>query len=87
MTPFTSSNLPGSCWSRPPCISSGAGGTPGQVTTVTGIVLAINDSVLNAWSNAGTISEGDRLAAEFATHFMDAAQVLNEAAGGAGGEG
>ena len=65
--------------------AQGAGATSGQTPTVTGIVLAVNDSVLNAWSAAGTISEGDRLAAEFATHYMDAAQV--EHPGGEGGEG
>ena len=64
--------------------AQGVGATQGQTPTVTGIVLAVNDSVLNAWSTAGTISEGDRMAAEFATHFMDVAQVLNEEAGGEG---
>jgi len=68
--------------------AQGVGAQQGQTPTVTGIVLAVNDSILNAWSAAGTISEGDRLAAEFATHFMDAAQVVLEVpAGGEGGEG
>jgi hypothetical protein len=58
----------------------------GAATSVTGVVHAISDSVLTAWTDAGTIGEGDRLAAEFATHFMEAQQVL-VAEGAPGGEG
>ena len=69
-------------------MAQGAAAGQGTMPMVTGIVLAVNDSILDVWSTAGTISEGDRLAAEFATHFMDAQQVINEdAAGGEGGEG
>jgi hypothetical protein len=74
-------------------MAQGATAGTGDEPTVTGIVLPVNDSVLDAWSMAGTISEGDRLAAEFATHFMDAVQVLNAggteegAEGSEGGEG
>jgi hypothetical protein len=59
----------------------------GETITVTGTVLPVSDSVLNVWSNSGTITEGDRLAAEFATHFMEAAQILvTEGGATAGGE-
>jgi hypothetical protein len=52
----------------------------GETITVTGTVLPV-------WSNSGTITEGDRLAAEFATHFMEAAQILvTEGGATAGGE-
>jgi hypothetical protein len=60
----------------------------GQNVTVFGTVRAMSDSVLNAWSDAGTIGEGDRLAAEFATHYLDAARVrINTMAPGPGGSG
>jgi len=49
--------------------------TPGQVVNVSGTVVAMSDSALNAWSMAGAIGEGDRLAAEFATHFLEAQQI------------
>ena len=69
-------------------MAQGAAAGQGTMPMVTGIVMAVNDSILDVWSTAGTMSEGDRLAAEFATHFMDAQQVINEdAAGGEGGEG
>ena len=56
---------------------------PGQAVSVSGVIFAMNDSVLNAWSVAGAIGEGDRLAAEFATHFLEAQQV--QVSGGTGG--
>jgi len=66
-------------------MAQGTTAPQGEMVTVTGVVVAVNDSILNSWSEAGTISEGDRLAAEFATHFIDAAQVL--VAGSDGGQG
>lgn len=62
---------------------------PGQNVTATGTILAMNDSILTAWTEAGTIGEGDRLAAEFATHFMQAevVQIHDDGAGGAGDAG
>ena len=47
----------------------------GDLATVEGRVVAINDSVLTAWTDAGTIADGDRLAAEFATHFIEASRL------------
>jgi hypothetical protein len=56
---------------------------PGQVTQVVGTIHAMSDSVLNAWSTAGSIGEGDRLAAEFATHYLEATTVrVSEGDGG-----
>ncbi len=49
--------------------------TAGQHATVVGTVRAMADSVLNAWTTAGSIGEGDRLAAEFATYYIDATRV------------
>jgi|SRR5690606_24383557 len=53
----------------------------GDLATVEGTVVAINDSVLTAWTDAGTIAEGDRLAAEFATHFIEASRLQVEPGG------
>ncbi len=47
----------------------------GQTATITGTVLAMSDSVATAWVASGSISEGDQLAAQFATHFLDASRV------------
>lgn len=55
----------------------------GSTVNVSGIVHAMSDSVLNAWSTAAAIGEGDRLAAEFATHYLEAIQV-QIASGGEG---
>ena len=57
----------------------------GQSAVVVGMLHAMSDSVLNAWSTTGGISEGDRLAAEFATHFIESSAVVFR--GGAGGGG
>lgn len=60
----------------------------GQPASVIGVLYAMSDSVVTAWVAAGTISEGDRLAAEFATHFLEASQVvLGNAPTGDGNEG
>jgi hypothetical protein len=48
----------------------------GIPATVIGVLHAVNDSVLTAWEGAGTITDGDRLAAEFATHFLEATDVV-----------
>lgn len=68
--------------------AEGVAVAPGQRATVIGTVLVMSDSVLNAWSTAGSIGEGDRLAAEFATHYIDAVQVrVSGASGGSGNSG
>ncbi len=48
----------------------------GVPAIVIGVLYAVNDSVLTAWEGAGTITEGDKLAAEFATHFLEATEVV-----------
>ena len=58
----------------------------GGGATVTGTIYAIGDSVLNAWTEAGTIGDGERLQAEFATHYMEA-EAVRVIGGGAGGAG
>jgi len=57
--------------------------TPGSPVTVVGTVVAMTDSILNDWVDSGSIGEGDRIVAEFATHFLAASQV--ELRGGQGG--
>ncbi|MEJ2218414.1 MAG: hypothetical protein P8099_17560 [Gemmatimonadota bacterium] len=53
---------------------------------VLGRVIAMSDSVLNAWQQSGAIgSEGERMQAEFATAFIEASQV--QRTGGASGTG
>lgn len=47
----------------------------GQTINVSGTIHPMGDSVLTAWSTAGRIGEGDRLAAEFATHFLEAQSI------------
>jgi hypothetical protein len=67
--------------------AEGVAVNPGEKATVVGTVRAMSDSVLNAWSTAGSIGEGDRLAAEFATHYIDASRVTVSAGTGGNGEG
>ena len=57
-------------------IAEGVPVTMGERATVTGIVHAVNDSALSAWEIAGTIGGGDRLAAEFATHYLESTEVI-----------
>lgn len=57
----------------------------GTTVTVTGTMREMNDSVTAAWFGAGTIGEGDRLAASFASHFIEAVRI--EAGPRAGGGG
>lgn len=64
--------------------AAAAGVASGKTVTVTGIIRAMDLATLDAWSAAGSISEGDRLAAEFAAHYLDV--VLYQEAG-VGGEG
>lgn len=58
----------------------------GSMATVSGVVLAMNDSILTAWTTAATIGETDRIVAEFAAHFIEADRVTVSAGdGGAAG--
>ena len=49
---------------------------PGQSASVVGTIYAMSDSALSAWTTAGAVGEGDRLAAEFATHYLEATGVV-----------
>jgi hypothetical protein len=59
----------------------------GQHVVVVGTMYAMNDSAVNAWVKSGSIGEGDKLAAEFATQYLEARHVQVVTAGGSGGEG
>lgn len=63
-------------------MAAGTAITPGTPVTVIGTVHAMSDSILNAWTQAGTIAEGDRIVAEFATHFIEASDVMTPSGGG-----
>ena len=48
-----------------------------------GMVIGMTSDVAQSWLDAGTIPEGDKLAAEFATHYL-AAQVVQVGGGSSG---
>ena len=56
---------------------------PSGTVDVVGTLMAMNDSIISAWTADGSISEGDRPIVEFATHFIEAVAVE---AGSASGE-
>jgi len=66
-------------------MASGVAVSQGSAATVAGTIKAMDEVTLVAWSSAGTISDNDRIVAEFATHFLDATEV--EIEGGADAEG
>lgn len=49
--------------------------TMGGTATASGMLTAMTPEIAQAWVDAGTIGEGDQLAAEFATHYLDAGFV------------
>jgi hypothetical protein len=53
----------------------GAAAGTGQRVNVVGTIVSMNDSILTAWTTAARINEGDRLAAEFASHFLEAQTI------------
>jgi cytoskeletal protein RodZ len=74
----------------PAVVARGETYSAGQSVTVSGTIVAMGDSILDAWSGTGAIGEGDRLAAEYATYFMEASNIEVSATAtptGAGGEG
>jgi len=56
----------------------------GSLATVIGIVHAMSDSTLAAWTDAATVSDNDRLVAEFATHYVEATDVRISSGFGSG---
>lgn len=74
--------------------AAGVNVTPGSRVTVVGTIHAMSDSVLTTWVDSGGIAEGDRIVAEFATHYLEADDVLvsrgaqqDTTGGGGGGSG
>ena len=64
-------------------ISGGASVQPGQTVEVTGTVTLMSEEIAASWVEAERISEGDQLAASFASHFI-AADAVEVVAGGEG---
>lgn len=56
--------------------AAGVNVTAGSRVTAVGTIHEMNDSVLTAWVDGGSIAEGDRIVAEFATHYLEADDVL-----------
>ncbi len=52
-----------------------------QSVNIVGSVVAMNDSIVSAWAEAGDITDNDRLMVEFATHFLEVLEM--QAEGGA----
>lgn len=74
----------------PEVMAEGVAVAQGNRATVTGRLYPMNDSTLNAWTEAATIQDNDRIVAEFATHYLEAVQVQvsgGSQGGGAGGDG
>jgi hypothetical protein len=46
-----------------------------STVSVTGTMREMNDSTAKAWLDAGRISEGDQLAASFASDYIEASNV------------
>lgn len=67
-------------------MAEGVAVAQGTVATVVGVVHVMNDSTLTAWTEAGTIGDGDRIVAEFATHYLEASDVDARGGGGGGGD-
>ncbi|MDX1390205.1 MAG: hypothetical protein R3344_13520 [Acidobacteriota bacterium] len=59
----------------PELMAEGVSVAPGETALVEGTMLAMNDSTLTAWTDAGTIGENDRIVVEFATHYIEATAV------------
>jgi hypothetical protein len=59
----------------------------GDTVNVVGELLRMEVSYLDEWMAEGTITENDRIIAEFATHFVVADEVQVAGGGNEGGEG
>ena len=68
-------------------MAEGVAVTQGQPATVTGVVHAMSDSALSAWTAAGTLSDAERPVAEFATHYLEATEIVVADPSGAPGAG
>lgn len=71
----------------PELMEAGTEITPEAMVNITGTVFMMSDSVLTAWDSLGAFgNEGDRIVAEFATSFLEAA-AMRVQGGGGGGDG
>ena len=61
-------------------IADGFGVEAQDVVRVTGRVTAMSPEVAGAWQEAGTITETERMVAEFAVHFIAAEEIQVSAA-------
>jgi hypothetical protein len=68
-------------------MAEGIAVAPGSTATIVGVIHAMGDSTLTAWTEAGTIGEGERIVAEFATHYIEAANVTITGGDGSGASG
>jgi hypothetical protein len=59
----------------------------GAPVTVIGDVVAMNDSIINAWAEAGEFPEADRVLIEFAAHYIEALQLVHDGGAAPAGDG
>ncbi len=71
----------------PEAAAAGAPPAAGTTITLAGDVMEMNDSTINAWAEAQQFTDNDRPLIEFATHYIEALQILSDggAAAPAGG--
>jgi len=70
-----SENLPSTPFLVRALPEAGARLSMGATVSVSGMLMAVNDSIVSDWVSAGIVSENDRLLVEFATHFIEANQI------------
>ena len=56
-------------------IADSLGVQPGDVVRITGQITAMSPETAAAWEESGTVSEGERMVAEFAVHYLAAETV------------
>lgn len=76
----------------PELAAAGPPPAAGSSITLAGDVRAMNDSTINAWAAEQQFTDNDRPLIEFATHYIEALQILTDGgaaapAGGAGADG
>ncbi|HEX7120567.1 MAG TPA: hypothetical protein VF212_17375 [Longimicrobiales bacterium] len=77
----TSNGIPFLVRLTPSLVADSVSVASGETVTVVGRVVAMSDSVLAAWEQEGVIAnDNQRLEAEFATGFVEATQVVKQAA-------
>ncbi len=65
-------------------LAEGATAAQGDIVNVTGEMTAMDVAVIDGWMTAETITENDRIIAEFATHYL-LAEDVEMVGGGSGG--